>query len=173
MSLTISQFVNQQIASQHLTVKEFAARSGLGLSHAYQLLRGERKRGVTSETMDAIARGLRMTPAEMAVLMGRGDDSANVPDELERIAIVRQISPEDWPAAKRMLLGLAAVNTHTDASVNPPSSRNNTRRRGQQPPLTVRHRALMLTKTVGTWAAIVSLFSRGYHPLSPPAAATA
>jgi transcriptional regulator with XRE-family HTH domain len=169
--LTISQFVQQQLDSQQLTVKEFATRSGLGLSHTYQLLRGERKRGVTGETMDAIARGLKMTPAEMAVLMGRG--AVAVPDEIERIAIVRQISPEDWPAAKRMLLGLAAINTTSDPTANTPGRQLNARGSGQHPPLKSHKHELVLARMLAAWDSIVAMPARWLRPLPAPIAATA
>lgn len=116
MPLTPSQFMRQQFDAQDISIKTFSARSGLGLSHAYQLLRGERK-SVSVETMDAIARGFGMSPAEAAAMMGRGPITTGH-DELERIAIVRQVSEADWPAAKRMLLGLATppqlANGHRD-----------------------------------------------------------
>ena len=105
MSMSLAQFAQQQRLAQGLTVKEFARKAGLGISHAYQILGGERPRP-SAETFDAVARGLSMTPAEMAVAMGRAAAGQD-PDELETIAIYRQIDAEKRSAAKDMLRGLA------------------------------------------------------------------
>lgn len=49
----------------------------------------------------------------------RDDSSVAVdPEKLERIALVEQVSPEDWPSVRKMLLGLATppqlANGHRD-----------------------------------------------------------
>jgi transcriptional regulator with XRE-family HTH domain len=104
--IDLDRFAQQQLDAQGLTVKEFARRSGLGLSHAYQILRGERTRP-SAETFDAVARGLNMTPAEMAVAMGKGTESDD-PEEVEWLALVRQLAPEKKPAARDYLRFMAA-----------------------------------------------------------------
>ena|SRR5580765_6071627 len=97
MTLSLGQFARQQIDAQGLSVKEFAARSGLGLSHAYQILDGKRPRA-SSQTFEAVARGLSMTPAEMLVAMGKGTGSLDA-DETEMLALFRQV-----PLAQRLTL---------------------------------------------------------------------
>lgn len=61
------------------------------------------------------------------------------PDELEAMAIYRQVPVDQRIAAKKMLLGLsvvtAAVNGSIVGVVNHSNPRINTRRRAQQPPL--------------------------------------
>jgi transcriptional regulator with XRE-family HTH domain len=120
VSIDLSAFARRQLAAQGLSVKEFARRADLGLSHAYQLIRGERPRP-SAETFDAIARGLNMTPAEMAVAMGKGVVDL-APDEVEMLAIYRQVPPEEKPIIKRQLRGLAI----------PPTTPNRTKRSASQ-----------------------------------------
>lgn len=110
MPTSLDQFVQQQLEAQGLTVKEFARRSGLGISHAYQVLRGERSKRPSAETFDAVARGLNMTPAEMAVAMGKGALEAS-PDETEWLALYRQLPTEHRPTVKQIVRNLAVQPT--------------------------------------------------------------
>lgn len=159
MPLTPGQFIRQQLDAQQLSMKQFVARSGLGLSHAYQLRNDERKR-VSAETMDAIARGFGMTPAEASEAMGRGTATTGH-DELERLAIVRQVSDADWPAAKRMLLGLAAATNSGDGdAANSSGARINHGRGRQQPPIKSQNRGF-----AGVLVALRSPFLRRPSPV--------
>ena len=101
MSLALAQFAQQQIDAQGLTVKEFARRSGLGVSHAYQILRGQRP-NASAETVEAVARGLSMTPAEMLTAMGKGAGGL-APDEAEVLAIFRQVPQERRDVVRDLL----------------------------------------------------------------------
>jgi transcriptional regulator with XRE-family HTH domain len=105
MATNLSRFLRQQLDLQQLTEREFAARSGLGLSHVYQILRGERKH-TRGDTLDKVAIGLHMTPAEMANAMGRGSLLDDLDPEIA--ALVRQVQIEDQPTLKSMLRGLVS-----------------------------------------------------------------
>lgn len=123
MPTSLSQFIRQQLLAQQLSERDYALRSGVGLSHIYQILRGERKH-VRSDTLDKLAIGLNMTPAEMAVAMGRSAATDVDPDEAEALALFRQVPPDMKDAAKGMLRGLAAE------TVQPTLRQSNGRRDG-------------------------------------------
>jgi transcriptional regulator with XRE-family HTH domain len=105
MPLTLGRYVQQQIDAQKISVKQFAARGGLGLSHAYQILRDERQQ-LTPATLEGVARGLRITLPELFVALGKGT-SELAPEELQVLSLYRQVPQERRPAATDMLRGLA------------------------------------------------------------------
>jgi transcriptional regulator with XRE-family HTH domain len=101
------------LEAQGLSVREFSQRSGLGISHIYQILRGQRARRLSADTLDAFARGLGLTPAEMAAGMGRGTSPS--PEDIEWIALGRRVPADKVSAAKDMLRGLAVQPTQQRA----------------------------------------------------------
>lgn len=119
--ITLSQYTRQQIDAQGISVKLFAARAELGLSHAYQILRDERSR-VTPDTLEAVARGLSMTPAELLIGMGRAADALSA-DEAEMLALYRGTPDEQRPVVKGMLRGLVVRPTHPTSNGRADASR--------------------------------------------------
>lgn len=109
MPTPLSTFLQRQLDSIGLRPDEFAKLAQMTRSHVYFILNGER-RNVRSDTLDKIAAALSMTPAEMAVAMGKagpGDD----PDETEVLALFRRVPVDKRPAATDMLRGLAVQPT--------------------------------------------------------------
>lgn len=155
MPLTPSQFIRQQRDTQQLSMKQFAARSGLGLSHAYQLLRGERK-SVSVETLDAIALGFGMTPAEMAAAMGKSETVMD-PGQLAWNALYEQM--DATTRSKVFPMVRAAANTSDEGTANSSGSRINHRRGRQQPPIKSHQGRL-----AGVLVAICSPFLRRLEP---------
>lgn len=103
MPTNLGQFLRTQLDLQQLPEKEFSKRADMGLSHVYQILRGERKHA-RADTLDKIAYALNMTPAEMAAAMGRGNSHVDLDPELA--ALLRQLPAEHRPTLKSMLRGL-------------------------------------------------------------------
>lgn len=121
MPISLSHFLRQQLAAQQLSEKEFALRSGVGLSHIYQMLRGERKY-VRGETLDRIAAGLGLTPSAMAVLMGKGAPDED-PDEAETLALYRMLPAEQKPMVKTIIRSLTTRADEPVPTAKSPSLR--------------------------------------------------
>lgn len=114
MPTPLSTFLQRQLDSIGLRPDEFAKLAQMTRSHVYFILNGER-RNVRSDTLDKIAAALRMTPAEMAVAMGKAGPSSD-PDEVEMLALFRQVPAHKRPAATDMLRGLAVPPTRPQAN---------------------------------------------------------
>jgi transcriptional regulator with XRE-family HTH domain len=81
MPKPLAVFLRDELDARGLDEKQFAARAGLGLSHVYQILRGER-RSVRDDTLQKIAAGLGMTMSEVS--LAREELQAKTP-EAERV----------------------------------------------------------------------------------------
>ncbi len=60
----LGHFLQSQLDARHELASDFAVRAGLGVSHVYQILRGERI-DIRKGTLEKIAAGFGMTVAEM------------------------------------------------------------------------------------------------------------
>lgn len=116
MPTPLSIFLEQQISLLGLTPDKFAKRARMTRSHVYFILNGDRV-NVRSDTLDKIAAAVGMTPAEMAMAMGKGDGTLS-PSEAQWLAIIRQVPTEHHSAGQAMLLGLTAVNDSNTTGVN-------------------------------------------------------
>lgn len=102
VTTALGEFARREIKAQGLSVKDFASKSGLGLSHTYQILRGDRSKRTSAETVEAVARGLGLTPAELAVAMSHGAPDED-PQRAVVSALVRQVRREDLTTVERIL----------------------------------------------------------------------
>lgn len=114
MPTPLSQFLRQQLVAQQLSEREFALRSGLGLSHVYQILRGDKKH-TRGDTLDKIAEALGMAPSEMQVAMGKGSTDL-APDDVEVLAAYRRVPAEKKETAKDLLHALGVQPTQPRAN---------------------------------------------------------
>ena len=109
MSTALSLFLSRQLDAMGLTAEQFARKAGLNASGIYQIVRGERIY-VQDRTLDKIAAALNMTPAEMALAMGKAAATED-PDEAEILALFRDVPTEKRSAAKDVLRGLGIQPT--------------------------------------------------------------
>ncbi len=86
-----------------MKINEFARDIGVNGSGLHQLIRGERK-SLDSATIEKIARGLRMTPAELATVIGQGPDDD--PEVAETLSIIRAVPREYLAVVRRVGLSL-------------------------------------------------------------------
>jgi hypothetical protein len=86
-------------------MEQFARRADLSLSNAYLIVR-DGKDNVRQTTFDNIAAALGLTSAELSIRIGKGNAEHN-PDEVETLALFRQIEPEKRPCAIDLLRWLA------------------------------------------------------------------
>lgn len=105
MSRALALFLRRQLEERGETAEQFGKRIGLNSSGIYQILR-EQRQYVQDRTLDKIAEGLGMTPAEMAVAIGKGTPQDD-PEESEVLALWRQLHPDRKPAAREILQGWA------------------------------------------------------------------
>jgi transcriptional regulator with XRE-family HTH domain len=63
-STPLGHFLQSQLDARNELAADFAARAGLGVSHVYQILRGERG-NVRKDTLEKIAHGFGMTVPQM------------------------------------------------------------------------------------------------------------
>jgi transcriptional regulator with XRE-family HTH domain len=103
--VSLAEFTRRQMTLLGIDAKTLSKRSGLGLSHIYQIIKGERPRP-SAGTLDAIARGFGMTPAEMAIAMGRATPEDD-PEESELVALFRLVPTSQRQTVKQILRGLA------------------------------------------------------------------
>lgn len=85
------------------SMKEAAERSRISLSKAYAITNGDDN--VEFQTFENIAAAFGMTPADLAVVIGKGSADHD-PDETHVLVTFRQIPEHKRDAAKEMLEGL-------------------------------------------------------------------
>lgn len=84
-STPLGHFLQSQLDARNELAADFATRAGLGVSHVYQILRGERG-NVRKDTLEKIARGFGMTVPQMMTAI---DPSLADEDPLVALARVR------------------------------------------------------------------------------------
>jgi transcriptional regulator with XRE-family HTH domain len=107
MSTPLAVFLARQLDLRQWSRDEFARRTGLTRSHVYFILDGARQ-NVGIDTIERIAAGLGITRAELFAAVDQ--DSDQTADEVEVLALYRQLPHDQRTAAKLMLRGLAAIN---------------------------------------------------------------
>ena len=97
----LGSYLEDELHRRDLSPEDFGRRSGLGTSHVYQIIRGQ-KTNVRQSTIDRIAEGLGMTPAELMVAIGKGaaDDS---PKRASLHALLRLVPDEDLSTIERVV----------------------------------------------------------------------
>ena len=134
-------YVDRKRVELDLTGAEFATRSGIGKSHAYQILKGERPQA-TLETLRAVARGLGITPSEL--LAGMGEGAEDEPEVAEMTALFRHLPKPERKTARQILNALTPANSHTKPRANAQNgtrgnldaARRNEHKNRSDPPLT-------------------------------------
>lgn len=117
----LQQFFDAERQRRGWSMRETAKRSLMSVSKAYAIANGDDN--VEFETFENIAAAFGMAPAELAVAIGKGAADAN-PDDVEIMALSRQVAPELKTAAKDMLRVLASSftrppsNGRRDATAN-------------------------------------------------------
>lgn len=106
------------------SVREAADRCRISVSKAYAIVNGDDN--VELETFENIASAFDMTPADLAIAMGKGSPDHD-PDEVEMLVVYRQVPAEQRPFIQRALRGLI------EPAVPVPPTRPG-RRRVTQPP---------------------------------------
>lgn len=86
------------------SMREIANRSRMSLSKAYAIVNGDDN--VEFETFENIATAFAMTPADLAIAIGKGSPEHS-PDEVEMLAIYRQVPTDQRPFVQAALRGLA------------------------------------------------------------------
>jgi transcriptional regulator with XRE-family HTH domain len=112
-----AQYILDRLNERLETPDEFARRVGINSSGFYKLLRGEYAEP-RQATLDKIASGIGMTPAELLVAV-RGGSSELSTDELELLADYRQVEPNQKPTVKQIIRGLRA-KTHLTRTAKAP-----------------------------------------------------
>jgi len=106
----LAQYVFDRISERGETPEEFAVRNGINPSGLYKFLRGAYAEP-RQTTLDKIASGLNLTPAELLVATGKGaieDD----PEDAELLALIRRLPEEHRPTVKTILRELSRRREH-------------------------------------------------------------
>jgi transcriptional regulator with XRE-family HTH domain len=143
----LAQFIFDRIRERGETPEEFAARIGINASGLYKLLRGAYAEP-RQATLDKIATGLSMTPAELFVAIGKGKTDTS-PEETEILALYREVPHEQRPAVRLMLRGLrrrVTDNPEAFDSSNPSRNRPNV-----QPTVPRRRESQSVKHQVSKW----------------------
>jgi transcriptional regulator with XRE-family HTH domain len=98
---TLGSYLRDELHRRDLSPEEFGRRSGLGTSHIYQIIRGE-KPNVRQATVDRIAKGLSMTSAELLAALNDDPDDDVIEQAIrqrtaEMREAVRDIPRGMWP----------------------------------------------------------------------------
>lgn len=104
----LQQYFDAERQRRGWSMRETAKRSLMSVSKAYAIANGDDN--VEFDTFENIASAFDMTPAELAVAIGKGAADAD-PDDVEIMALSRQLAPEQKTYAKSMLRGLVAAVT--------------------------------------------------------------
>lgn len=94
-------------------MRDAAKRSNISLSKAYAIVNGDDN--VEFETFENIATAFGLTPAELAIAIGKGS-AEHDPAEARVVALYRQVPADKRPAAEDMLHGLAVQPTRPPAN---------------------------------------------------------
>lgn len=122
----LQRYLQAELPRRSWSIPEFAARvDGMSQSNAYRIIR-DGFDNVEFATFEAIAATLGMSPAELAVAIGKGS-AVDDPEEAQVIAAYRQIAIEKRAAAFDMLRGLAVQPT------TPPDANRRRRRVANRP----------------------------------------
>lgn len=128
----LAQYLLDRLNERMETPDEFAKRIGINSSGFYKLLRGEYAEP-RQATLDKIASGIGMTPAELLVAV-RGGSSELSTDEIELLADYRQVEPSQKPTVKQIIRGLRA-KAHSVRDAKAPRRSINRRSNEDEPGL--------------------------------------
>lgn len=101
----LQQYLNAEIDRRGWSVREFARRAKISLSNAYLIVR-DGEDNVRRDTFENIASALFMSPAELAVAIGKGAAT----DDPKRVLIhaaLRQVPDDQLETVELMIRGLA------------------------------------------------------------------
>ena len=114
-------YLGNELNRRNWSPEEFGRRSGLGTSHVYQIIRGQ-KSNIRQATVDRIADGLGMTVGELMTAV----EAQTEPDPIEqmihaRVAemreAVRDTPRQFWPTIIRATFDQAINGAHVMASL--------------------------------------------------------
>lgn len=109
----LQKFIRDEIVRRQWTVPEFARRSGISPSLAYQIIDG--RDNVRRSTFESIASALGMTPAELATAIGSGDEPLT-PREVQMVVAFRSLPEAEQSMLERFVQGLRLQRPRTGAN---------------------------------------------------------